>query len=145
MLTSPAMQKGWCNSVPTTGCRPLLVLMVAVSMGLVSIIMCIFSCSSFQEYSVKVNDSMTIRNRMSPGSWECVPQQNGEGRPLRQSLRLWERTLKTWVRECITSQLYKIEGCNMNFMRSFRDLKEQRQLHYVPAWQTDIKEGDKGT
>ena len=33
----------------------------------------------------------------------------------------------------------------MNFMRSFRDLKEQRQLHYVPAWQTDIKEGDKGT
>ena len=31
----------------------------------------------------------------------------------------------------------------MNCIRSFTDLKEQRQLHYEPACQKDTKEGDK--
>ena len=31
----------------------------------------------------------------------------------------------------------------MNCIRSFIDLKEQRQLHYEPAYQKDTKEGDK--
>ena len=31
----------------------------------------------------------------------------------------------------------------MNCIRSFTDLKEQRQLHYEPTFQKDSKEGDK--
>ena len=33
----------------------------------------------------------------------------------------------------------------MNCIRSFIDLKEQRQLHYESACQENTKEGDKGT
>jgi hypothetical protein len=33
--------------------------------------------------------------------------------------------------------------CNMNFIRNFIDIKEQRQLHYEPVCQKDTKKGDK--
>jgi hypothetical protein len=32
---------------------------------------------------------------------------------------------------------------NMNYMRGFMNLKEQRQLYYEQTYQKDIKEGDK--
>jgi hypothetical protein len=31
----------------------------------------------------------------------------------------------------------------MNYIRDFTDVKEQRQQHYEPTCQKDIKEGDK--
>jgi hypothetical protein len=31
----------------------------------------------------------------------------------------------------------------MNYMKDFKNLKKQRQLHYEPAYQKDIKKGDK--
>ena len=51
-----AMSKGPCDMVPAAGtepagCRHLQVLIVAVSIRLVCIIVYIFSCSSFGEYS----------------------------------------------------------------------------------------------
>ena len=56
-----------------------------------------------------------------------------------QHLRLWERTLKTCLQEYIISQLCKIQGYSINYMRGFIDLKEQKQLNYDPGCQNDIK------
>jgi hypothetical protein len=62
--------------------------------------------------SFNVNDSMIIRNSMSPGI-KSVANVSGKWKilgPSRQPLRLWKRTLKTQVHKYINSQLCKNIG-----------------------------------
>jgi hypothetical protein len=39
------------------------------------------------------------------------------------------------------STMQEMKGCNLNFIRSFTNLKEQKQLYYNSACQKDTKTG----
>jgi hypothetical protein len=59
------------------------------------------------------------------------------GELTQQSLKLWKRSLNTYI----YTQLCKISGCNINYKSGFMNIKEQRHLHYNPACQKDTKTG----
>ena len=75
---------------------------------------------------------MIIRDNMSPGG-ESAANTSAKPEmlwPPGQPLRLWKRTLKTWIPKCIISQLCKNIRMRyeLNCIRGFTVLKEHRQL-----------------
>lgn len=90
---------------------------------------------------VNINDSTMIKDsRSQGGAVVAMSQQNGKCWDLQDSPgQAVERTLKTWAQKYIIYQLRKTvrKGCNMNCLRGFTDVKEQRQLPCEPACQKD--------
>ena len=84
----------------------------------------------------KVHDSVIIRNSMIAGSKNV----SGHTMTFKTALKAVGKNSKSTGSKII-SQLCKIQGCSMNYMKDFTDLKEYKQQQCETVCQKDTKAG----
>ena len=94
----------------------------------------------------KVNDSMIISDNMNLGdkSVSTYLAKMVSAETLRKAFKTVGKNSKNTSSKIYISRISELSiiyKCNMNCMRGFLDLNEQRQLHYKPVCQKDTKAG----